>query len=124
MFDNSGNPDGDSVVDDSDDETGAAFLLRILQYLETPQYLRKALFPMHNSLRFVVWIIFLEQAINCILLKFVCLVELLGPCLTLVVCIVICRGCCHPLMLHTICANMNGVRIGKVRLTFAFYLNF
>ncbi|CAD6891654.1 unnamed protein product [Tilletia controversa] len=28
-----------------------AFLARILQYLETPQYLRKALFPMHRDLR-------------------------------------------------------------------------
>ncbi|KAF2285369.1 hypothetical protein GH714_003256 [Hevea brasiliensis] len=36
-----------------DSESGAAFLVRILRYLETPQYLRKALFPKHNSLRFV-----------------------------------------------------------------------
>ncbi|XAR57221.1 hypothetical protein NMG60_11025282 [Bertholletia excelsa] len=36
-----------------DNESGAAFLVRILQYLETPQYLRKTLFPKHNSLRFV-----------------------------------------------------------------------
>lgn len=35
-------------------ESGAAFLIRILRYLETPQYLRKSLFPKHNSLRFVV----------------------------------------------------------------------
>lgn len=28
-----------------------AFLARILQYVETPQYLRKALFPMHRDLR-------------------------------------------------------------------------
>ncbi|XP_043696945.1 putative methyltransferase C9orf114 [Telopea speciosissima] len=34
-------------------ETGAPFLVRILQYLETPQYLRRNLFPWHNSLRFV-----------------------------------------------------------------------
>ncbi|KAI5650570.1 hypothetical protein M9H77_36575 [Catharanthus roseus] len=34
-------------------ESGAAFLIRILRYLETPQYLRKSLFPKHNSLRFV-----------------------------------------------------------------------
>lgn len=27
---------------------GAAFLARIVQYLETPQYLRKALIPMHQ----------------------------------------------------------------------------
>ena len=37
-----------------EDESGAAFLIRILKYLETPQYLRKALFPKHNNLRFVV----------------------------------------------------------------------
>ncbi|KAL3507957.1 hypothetical protein ACH5RR_033339 [Cinchona calisaya] len=36
-----------------DNESGAAFLIRILRYLETPQYLRKRLFPKHNSLRFV-----------------------------------------------------------------------
>ncbi|EOY05605.1 OB-fold-like, putative isoform 3 [Theobroma cacao] len=35
----------------NENERGAAFLVRILQYLETPQYLRKALFPKHNSLR-------------------------------------------------------------------------
>eukprot|EP00898_Chlorokybus_atmophyticus_P007940 jgi/Chlat1/8147/Chrsp76S07605 len=34
-------------------DTGAAFLARILQYLETPQYLRRTLIPMHPSLRFV-----------------------------------------------------------------------
>lgn len=43
------------ALDTSDEnESGAAFLIRILKYLETPQYLRKALFPRHNSLRFVV----------------------------------------------------------------------
>jgi len=31
----------------------AVFLARILQYLETPQYLRKALFPMHPDLKLV-----------------------------------------------------------------------
>jgi predicted SPOUT superfamily RNA methylase MTH1 len=30
---------------------GAAFLARVAQYLETPQYLRKALIPMHSDLR-------------------------------------------------------------------------
>ncbi|XP_014524165.1 putative methyltransferase C9orf114 homolog isoform X1 [Vigna radiata var. radiata] len=53
VFDNKSNLENDSVLDNLDDESGAAFLMRILQYLETPQYLRKALFPMHNSLRFV-----------------------------------------------------------------------
>ncbi|XP_057475165.1 uncharacterized protein LOC130763291 [Actinidia eriantha] len=41
----------DNISDDN--ESGAAFLIRILRYLETPQYLRKSLFPRHNSLRFV-----------------------------------------------------------------------
>ncbi|GKV38531.1 hypothetical protein SLEP1_g46437 [Rubroshorea leprosula] len=36
-----------------ENESGAAFLVRILRYLDTPQYLRKALFPKHDSLRFV-----------------------------------------------------------------------
>ncbi|KAL6535321.1 hypothetical protein OROMI_026695 [Orobanche minor] len=39
--------------DSGENESGAAFLTRILRYLETPQYLRKSLFPKHNSLRFV-----------------------------------------------------------------------
>lgn len=52
---NSANSYGTTAAENSDDnENGAAFLMRILQYLETPQYLRKALFPRHNSLRFVV----------------------------------------------------------------------
>ncbi|CAM6082943.1 unnamed protein product [Calypogeia fissa] len=38
---------------DCADDTGAVFMARVLQYLETPQYLRRALFPMHASLRFV-----------------------------------------------------------------------
>ncbi|KAG6766093.1 hypothetical protein POTOM_030159 [Populus tomentosa] len=36
-----------------ENESGAAFFVRILRYLETPQYLRKALFPKHCNLRFV-----------------------------------------------------------------------
>lgn len=47
----------DSVVATTDkcngSKSGARFLVRILQYLETPQYLRRRLFPMHNSLKFV-----------------------------------------------------------------------
>lgn len=58
VFDNKGSSvDGsDPTMEDEshDDESGAAFLLRILKYMETPQYLRKSLFPMHNNLRFVV----------------------------------------------------------------------
>ncbi|GAB4843431.1 hypothetical protein Ancab_013393 [Ancistrocladus abbreviatus] len=58
VFDNSGasSVDETSIMDmgSSDgNESGAAFLMRILQYLETPQYLRKSLFPKHNNLRFV-----------------------------------------------------------------------
>ncbi|XP_031276572.1 putative methyltransferase C9orf114 [Pistacia vera] len=54
VFDNKSNLEKDPAVNNSDEnESGAAFLFRILQYLETPQYLRKALFPMHSSLRFV-----------------------------------------------------------------------
>ncbi|KAF5205248.1 methyltransferase C9orf114 protein [Thalictrum thalictroides] len=57
VFDNkSSNSDYSSLVtaEEADgDEMGAAFLIRILKYLETPQYLRKTLFPMHNSLRCV-----------------------------------------------------------------------
>ncbi|XP_030548145.2 putative methyltransferase C9orf114 isoform X2 [Rhodamnia argentea] len=57
VFDNKNCPGEDPTertVDCSDeDESGAAFLIRILRYLETPQYLRKTLFPKRNSLRFV-----------------------------------------------------------------------
>lgn len=55
VFDNkSESLNGDSALDSMDkNESGAAFLIRILQYLETPQYLRKVLFPRHNSLKFV-----------------------------------------------------------------------
>lgn len=43
-----------SVMDNGDeDESGAHFLVKILQYLETPQYLRRRLFPMHSSLKHV-----------------------------------------------------------------------
>ncbi|KAG1365443.1 hypothetical protein COCNU_12G004430 [Cocos nucifera] len=54
VFDNKAASDDESVVTNGDEsESGAPFLVRILQYLETPQYLRRRLFPMHNSLRFV-----------------------------------------------------------------------
>lgn len=54
----------------NENERGAAFLVRILQYLETPQYLRKALFPKHNSLRYVVRIKFYYKFAD--LIKFFC----------------------------------------------------
>nr|GLL46626.1 putative methyltransferase C9orf114 [Ipomoea trifida] len=57
VFDNMGNSQDSSGVLSEDNldenESGAAFLLMILRYMETPQYLRKSLFPMHNNLRFV-----------------------------------------------------------------------
>lgn len=37
---------------DKDNESGGVFLARILQYLDTPQYLRHSLIPMHSDLRF------------------------------------------------------------------------
>ncbi|KAE9611656.1 hypothetical protein Lal_00011477 [Lupinus albus] len=53
VFDNKSILEQDSMVDKSADESSADFFIRVLKYLETPQYLRKALFPMHNNLRFV-----------------------------------------------------------------------
>ncbi|KAJ8766343.1 hypothetical protein K2173_022402 [Erythroxylum novogranatense] len=52
VFDNKSSSVNEDSPDD-ENESGSAFLIRILRYLETPQYLRKALFPRHNSLRFV-----------------------------------------------------------------------
>ncbi|GMH33828.1 hypothetical protein BSKO_01662 [Bryopsis sp. KO-2023] len=45
VFDDSGNYEEGRVGH------GAAFLARVLQYLETPQYLRKKLIPVHKDLR-------------------------------------------------------------------------
>ncbi|XP_024981283.1 putative methyltransferase C9orf114 [Cynara cardunculus var. scolymus] len=57
VFDNQGKSLDDLHVTaentSDENESGTAFLIRILKYLETPQYLRKTLFPKHNSLRFV-----------------------------------------------------------------------
>ncbi|KAK2969452.1 hypothetical protein RJ640_011349 [Escallonia rubra] len=54
VFDNSVDDSSVTMADNSDEnESGSAFLIRILRYLETPQYLRKSLFPRHNSLRCV-----------------------------------------------------------------------
>ncbi|XVE81559.1 hypothetical protein DITRI_Ditri15bG0074600 [Diplodiscus trichospermus] len=57
VFDNKSNSGSNGAFtthnNSNENERGAAFLVRILQYLETPQYLRKALFPRHNSLRYV-----------------------------------------------------------------------
>ncbi|KAK8968524.1 hypothetical protein KSP40_PGU004411 [Platanthera guangdongensis] len=46
------------------DESGAQFLVKILQYLETPQYLRRRLFPMHSSLKHVVRFVFVNSNIE------------------------------------------------------------
>ena len=58
VFDNRASSDVDTVVtpghDGDESESGAEFLTMILRYLETPQYLRRRLFPMHKSLKFVV----------------------------------------------------------------------
>uniref|UniRef100_A0A453MAM7 Uncharacterized protein n=1 Tax=Aegilops tauschii subsp. strangulata TaxID=200361 RepID=A0A453MAM7_AEGTS len=38
---------------EEEEESGARFLVRILEYLETPQYLRRRLFPMHKNFKYV-----------------------------------------------------------------------
>ncbi|RWW89122.1 hypothetical protein BHE74_00001912, partial [Ensete ventricosum] len=57
VFDNRASSDVDTVVrtghDGDESESGAEFLTMILRYLETPQYLRRRLFPMRQSLKFV-----------------------------------------------------------------------
>ncbi|XP_077218597.1 methyltransferase C9orf114 protein isoform X2 [Tasmannia lanceolata] len=57
VFDNKGtcvDNSGFTAAEDAEDtDNGAKFLIRILQYLETPQYLRRSLFSKHVSLKFV-----------------------------------------------------------------------
>ncbi|KAL4642547.1 hypothetical protein ACB092_02G026700, partial [Castanea dentata] len=53
VFDNKSDHSVTELDSSDENETGAPFLIRILRYLETPQYLRRALFPKHNSLRYV-----------------------------------------------------------------------
>ncbi|KAG9457929.1 hypothetical protein H6P81_002437 [Aristolochia fimbriata] len=57
VFDSQGSSSENSSVTKAEDidgnGSGATFLVRILKYLETPQYLRRSLFPKHNDLRFV-----------------------------------------------------------------------
>lgn len=55
VFDNNGSSveDPTTVGTSEADKSNAAFFIRILRYLETPQYLRKTLFPRHNCLKFV-----------------------------------------------------------------------
>ncbi|XP_015688148.1 putative methyltransferase C9orf114 isoform X2 [Oryza brachyantha] len=47
------NPGAENNSGGGGEESGARFLVRILEYLETPQYLRRRLFPMHKNLKFV-----------------------------------------------------------------------
>jgi methyltransferase len=58
VFDNKSTSSDDAEATKFENEdsngNGAQFLVRILRYLETPQYLRKQLFPMHKSLKYVV----------------------------------------------------------------------
>lgn len=58
VFDNKSISSDDAEVTNFENgdgnENGAQFLVKILRYLETPQYLRKRLFPMHKSFKFVV----------------------------------------------------------------------
>lgn len=63
MFDNKSTSKIESAATNSSDsnESGASFLVRILKYLETPQYLRKSLFPKQNDLRYVVCTGFLKS---------------------------------------------------------------
>ncbi|XP_006287893.2 putative methyltransferase C9orf114 [Capsella rubella] len=55
VFDNKSSSEIEHAAMNSSDnnESGASFLVRILKYLETPQYLRKSLFPKQNDLRYV-----------------------------------------------------------------------
>ncbi|XP_010420729.1 PREDICTED: putative methyltransferase C9orf114 [Camelina sativa] len=55
VFDNKSSSEIEAAATNPSDsnESGASFLVRILKYLETPQYLRKSLFPKQNDLRYV-----------------------------------------------------------------------
>ncbi|KAH7365866.1 hypothetical protein KP509_18G050200 [Ceratopteris richardii] len=51
VFDDCSEADASSHMQENDsNESGGLFMVRILKYLEVPQYLRKALVPMHMSL--------------------------------------------------------------------------
>lgn len=116
VFDNKGASVDDSVVTDVEDangnESGASFLVRILQYLETPQYLRRSLFPKHNSLRFVVRNRCLQTYhFDC--QNYFCCVSIISLTQNIFL-FKICRVCCLLLMHLTTCASMNGHHIAKV----------
>ncbi|CAJ0767462.1 3469_t:CDS:2, partial [Entrophospora sp. SA101] len=44
--------EGLNLTNSDPNESSNIFLARILQYLETPQYLRKDLFPVHKDLKY------------------------------------------------------------------------
>ncbi|KAM0872823.1 hypothetical protein ACQ4PT_022511 [Festuca glaucescens] len=52
VFDSSPSEENGGGAED-EEESGARFLIRILEYLETPQYLRRRLFPMHKNFKYV-----------------------------------------------------------------------
>ncbi|CAM0911208.1 unnamed protein product [Alopecurus aequalis] len=52
VFDSSPSAENGGAAED-EEESGARFLIRILEYLETPQYLRRSLFPMHKNFKYV-----------------------------------------------------------------------
>ncbi|KAL5483698.1 hypothetical protein EMCRGX_G020105 [Ephydatia muelleri] len=52
VFNEAGCTNQATLVSETSKNSSAAFLSRVLQYLETPQYLRKMLFPLHPDLKF------------------------------------------------------------------------
>jgi hypothetical protein len=97
---------------EDEEESGARFLIRILEYLETPQYLRRRLFPMHKNFKYVVrdlrrWLPgtwgFLEVLIFVLML-------------------LVCRGCFRRWMRHTMCASMSGLNFVKVLISLVMSL--
>lgn len=128
IFDNKSSSHNNSHVSaatkSNDNESGAAFLVRIMRYLETPQYLRKALFPMHGSLRFVVRHRFIASCDFCST-QFIFLVDCHYVQFLLIASyIVLDRVCCPHLTLHIICASMSGRHIGKVKFFTSLILFF
>ncbi|KAF7068806.1 hypothetical protein CFC21_074531 [Triticum aestivum] len=53
VFDSSPAAENGGGGAEEEEESGARFLVRILEYLETPQYLRRRLFPMHKNFKYV-----------------------------------------------------------------------
>lgn len=105
-----------------ENESGAAFLVRLLQYLETPQYLRKALFSMHSSLRFVVGLLQKCDFVSFSALLFgsvlLCRISVFASSIGFY------RVCCPHLMLPTICASMSGHHFEKVFFLLHLFFSF